>query len=97
VHETHLEITVDDGDDGTLTMPDVGLAEGRSYYIKLLDDGTNKAITLDFPGDPPLLEHTTAIAAANTWASSNTLTADNDYVVLKSLGHVWLVEANVTT
>lgn len=100
VWEHNLEIAIEGGLDGTLTMPDVVEASGSKYYIRLLDDGTsnNKAITLSFPGNPKISQGpTSALADANTWATGNTLTADDDYLVLESTGVVWLVIANVTT
>ncbi|MEM4345844.1 MAG: hypothetical protein QXI02_03000 [Candidatus Caldarchaeum sp.] len=81
-------------------MPEVGEAAGQIFFIRLLDDGSNndKTITLSFPGDPKIAVGLNSnLQSANTWASSNNLTNDDDYVLLLSTGHVWVVLAEKTT
>lgn len=100
VWENQIWISIGSGDSGTLIMPEVGEAAGQVFFIRLLDDGSNndKTITLSFPGDPKIAVGLNSnLQSANTWASSNNLTNDDDYVLLLSTGHVWVVLAEKTT
>ena len=94
VWEHYLRITVDDGDNGTLTYPSVEEAAGHTYMIHLLDDGTNKEIAHSFPGTPQFVHYGTP--AVNV-TPPGALTANADFLVLYSDGYSWHVMAELST
>jgi len=89
VHENVLLISIGAGLSGTLTLPDVYLAKGQTYTIRLLDDGagSDKTITVITPQllSTPIITYSNGEIAYTIAA----LTSEDDLVVLYSDGYHW--------
>ncbi len=90
-YEHNLEIAIGSGDGGILTMPDVAEAEGQTYFIHMIDDGSSKSIAVAFPGTPKVYN-----LAGAEW-TPDALEADNDVLCFQSTGVHWIVLIDLTT
>jgi len=89
----HITWAGEAGSSATLTMPDVDTAAGQSYWIFMIENGSDSAgiVTLSFPGSPKVY-----VVAGSEW-TPDTLTAISDCVLLYSNGVCWFMLIDVTT
>ena len=77
------QICIVDSGDGTvtITLPNVGDAKGKTYFIQATTGNTN-AVTVTDGGDDAL------------WSDITDLDAANDYLGVLSLGYRWVIVAD---